>query len=75
MPDGLHSSLGMLRSSDNDIQKRKIQNLIHSLSSIGLSVSMEMPLAKAYLKVSHIIERSYRDVLGLYGLEEDQDLR
>ena len=69
------SSSGMLSSSNNDIQKKKIQNLIHSLSSIGPSVPMEMPLAKAYLKVSHIIERPYRDVLGLYGLEEDQDLR
>ena len=56
------SLLGMLSSSDNDIQERKIQNLIHSLHSIGPSVSMEMPLAEAYLKVSHIMERSYRDV-------------
>ena len=50
------SSSGMLSSSNNDIQKKKIQNLIHSLSSIGPSVPMEMPLAKAYLKVSHIME-------------------
>ena len=49
------SSLGMLSSSKNDIQKRKIQNLLHSLSSIGPSVSMEMPLAKAPDKVSHIM--------------------
>ena len=49
------SSSGMLSSSKNDIQKRKIQNLIHSLSSIGPSVSMEMPLAKAPDKVSHIM--------------------
>ena len=44
------SSLGMLNSSNNDIQKKKIQNLLHSLSSIGPNVSMEMPLAEAYLK-------------------------
>ena len=50
------SSSGMLSSSKNDIQKRKIQNLIHSLSSIGPSAPLEMPLAKAYLKVSHIME-------------------
>ena len=49
------SSLGMLSSSKNDIQKRKIQNLLHSLSSIGPSVSMEMPLAKSPDKVSHIM--------------------
>ena len=41
------SSLGMLNSSNNDIQ-----NLLHSLSSIGPSVSTEMPLAEAYLKAS-----------------------
>ena len=40
----------------NDIQKKWIQNLIHSLSSIGPSVSMEMPLAKDYLGVSNIME-------------------
>ena len=51
----IKSSLGMLNSSNNDIQKRKIQNLLHSLSSIGPSVSMEMPLAKAPDKVSHIM--------------------
>ena len=50
------SSSGMLSSSNNDIQKKKIQNLIHSLSSIGPSVSMEMPLAKDYLGVSNIME-------------------
>ena len=49
------SSSGMLSSSNNDIQKKKIQNLIHSLSSIGPSVSMEMPLAKAPDKVTHIM--------------------
>ena len=46
----------MLSSSNNDIQEKKIQKPIHSLSSTGPSVSMEMPLAKAYLKVSHIME-------------------
>ena len=49
------SSSGMLSSSNNDIQKKKIQNLIHSLSSIGPSVSMEMPLSTAPDKVSHIM--------------------
>ena len=39
------SSLGMLSSSKNDIQKKKIQNLLHSLSSIGSNVSMETALA------------------------------
>ena len=49
------SLLGMLNSSKNYIQKIKIQNLLHSPSSIGPSVSMEMPLAKAPDKVSHIM--------------------
>ena len=50
------SSSGMLSSSNNDIQKKKIQNLLHSLSSIGPSVSIWMALAKAPDKVSHIME-------------------
>ena len=49
------SLLGMLSSSKNYIQKIKIQNLLHSPSSIGPSVSMEMPLAKAPGKVSNIM--------------------
>ena len=35
--------------------KNKFRYLSHSLSSMGSTVSMEMPLAKAYLKVSHIM--------------------
>ena len=53
-------SSGMLSSSNNDIQKKKIQNLIHSLSSMGPIVSMEIPLAMAYLKVSHIMGRVWQ---------------
>ena len=54
------SSLGMLISSKNDIQKRKITNLIHSQSSMGPIVSMEIPLVMAYLKVSHIMGRVWQ---------------
>ena len=41
----IKSSLGMLNSSNNDIQQKKMQNLLQSLSSIGPNVSMETALA------------------------------
>ena len=39
-----------------NIQSSKIGNLLHSQSSMGPIVSMEMPQAEAYLKILHIIE-------------------
>ena len=52
----IKSSLGMLNSSNNDIQQKKMQNLLHSLSSIGPNVSMETALAQASFRVSQVME-------------------
>ena len=39
------------------IHKRKFENISHSLNSMGPIVSMEMALAEASFKGSHIMER------------------
>ena len=39
-----------------NIQSSKLENLLHSQSSMGPIASMAMPLAKPYMKVSHIME-------------------
>ena len=47
-----------------NIQSSNIGYLSHSLNGMGPIVSMEMPLAKAYLRVSHIMEWSIHLILS-----------